>query len=149
MASFDLTVEQPAGMIRRSVEVTTLEPPLRQTHDITNAVRHAADKIVSRQTAGQPIPGARDATIRVELDAKPRSRRGETRWIESNGDRMLATRDDRRISEGNIFDRIASHLSSNDHEAYRLLDRLTLADKKTGVVLAEYERTGNTWTRIR
>jgi hypothetical protein len=147
LASFDLAVEIPGGTVTRSVEVTTLQDALHRAPQITDGVRHAADKVAHRQAAGFPIPGARDATIRVELNTSQSSRRGEIRQIHPNGDRMLVTRDGRHIREGNLFDDISSHISRAKNAEH--LDRVTLVDKTTGAVLADYERVGNAWNRMR
>ena len=48
MPSFDIEVRGPGGAASHSVEVTTVDAPVRQASDLTNGVRHAGDKAASR-----------------------------------------------------------------------------------------------------
>ena len=53
----------------------------------------------------------------------------------------------RRGNPSNIFDSIGENLPNIGN--IDQLDRVTLTDKSTGTVLAEYVKNGVTWTRVR
>jgi hypothetical protein len=146
LASFDLTVEKPAGTLQRSVEVTTVLDPISAPAELTAAVRHATDKVMRRQVAGYPVPGYVDVTIRIQIHPSKRTGSGRL-FIDSSGHIELETANGRHIPKGNLFDDVAPHLSSIP--SHQHLDRIALVDAASGRLLAEYQRAGNLWTRIK
>lgn len=144
LASFDLTVEKPSGSVRRSVEVTTVKQPIDSAAKLTSGVRHATDK-AKRHAAGQPIPAPRDATIRITLARQSSQGNKGTVHIDTAGNRVLHTRNGKRIAQGNILDQFPNDLSTIPSHEY--LDRVTLVDAVSGERIAEYERAGAAWSR--
>lgn len=157
MRSFDITVEDPSGTVNRSVEVTTVDNPVSQHGDVTNGIRHAADKANDRANPTNPIdtapiPGQHDVTIRMDLDVgSTRIGGGRTREILPDGTVRIIDADGqfrpRRGNPSNIFDSIGDNLPNIGN--IDQLDRVTLTDKSSGAVLAEYVKNGGTWTRVR
>jgi hypothetical protein len=157
MRSFDITVEDPSGTVNRSVEVTTVDNPVSQHGDVTNGIRHAADKAADRANPPNPvdtnpIPGQHDVTIRMDLDVgTTRIGGGRQREILPDGTVRIIDADGqfrpRRGNPSNIFDSIGENLPNIGN--IDQLDRVTLTDKSTGTVLAEYVKNGVTWTRVR
>jgi hypothetical protein len=112
-------------------------------------VGHAADKAKARADAGVPIPGAHDATIQITLASKVSQGKAGTIEVSPNGDRVRVTREEppRRMPMANVFDEFATKIVDSPNHA--LLDRIAVVDAKTGALLAEYQRSGTTWNRIR
>ncbi len=142
MSSYDMTVESPSGQVIANVEVTEIRGPLYADAELGDAVRHGIGKVKARIADGVPITGERHVTIVGEL-RKARVHKGGTHEISRDGERTLRTRDGRVISEGNLYERMATHMSAI--ERHELVDRITLVDKTSGDVLAEFERKGTTW----
>jgi Domain of unknown function (DUF4157) len=77
--SFDLTVKDKAsGVVKASIESTTVDNPVTSAAGLTEAMRHVTSKITSRahepvdapgHTSGTPlpIPGQKEAVIHLEL----------------------------------------------------------------------------------
>jgi hypothetical protein len=148
LQSFDMTVDQQ-GKTLSSVEVSSVGAPVKSGNDMRAGVRHAAEKVASRDAAGTPIPGKREATIQITL-AKVWKRKGTERIeISSNGDRVLVTAGmpPERVSMVNIFDEFADKIGNGPNSA--LLDRVHVVDATSGQLLAQYECTGGTWKRVR
>lgn len=144
MQSFDQTVETPRGSVEKSVEITTIAEPLRNSADLAAAVHHGTDKVKSRIADRAPIAGDRHLSIYAEL-AKPRMAKGGTQTIESDGKRLLRTKHGRAVDQGNLFEQMAKHLDA-DRDSH-LLDEITLIDRQTGVVIVTFRRapSTNTW----
>jgi hypothetical protein len=144
MPEFDITLEIPGGTVQRSVEVTTVQNRVANFSDLTNAVRHAADKVASRAGEGAPIPGAHDVIIEMELAVGRRAVDAGTVEILPNGTKHLITGDGRTIRSSNLFDDFAMNLPRIQDNA--LLDQITLVDP-TGHPFATFERAAGAWTR--
>jgi hypothetical protein len=152
LQSFDMTVEDPAGNVVKSVEVTTVDNPVIGAPDLTPGVRHAADKVASRNAAGVPVPGEHEVSIRMRLDVGRQPVGGLTREIFPNGDVVLTRPDgavvpNRRSPTGNIFNDVPINLRGVANEA--LLDHIVLVDPNTGNVVAAFDRTPAGWVRVR
>jgi hypothetical protein len=144
MAEFDIALEIPGGTVQRTIEVTSVQNRVEHQSDLTNAVRHAADKVAGRAGEGVPIPGAHDVIIEMELAVGRRATNAGTVEILPNGAKHLTTGDGRIIQFGNIFDDFATNLPRIQDNA--LLDQITLVDR-TGHPLATYDRAAAVWTR--
>jgi hypothetical protein len=151
MRSFDITIENPAGAVSRSVEVTTVDAPVAQMGDVTGGVQHAIDKVVSRAADGAPIPGAHDVTIRITLDVGRRPiAGGRVREISGTGEVRIIDADGafraRRGNPSNLFDDIGGNLGRIGNNAN--LDRVTIVSAADGTVHAVFDRTAAGWTRV-
>jgi hypothetical protein len=144
MQSFDLTVENATGGVERSVEVTTIDAPVSRHTDFTPGVRHAADKVVTRRTEGQPIPGPHEVTIQMSLDVRTRTRRGTVTEVFADGNVEIRRPDGTVVRSSNIYDDFTAQLGRIPRAVE--LDVVTLVDA-TGAAVAVYTKTGGVWAR--
>jgi hypothetical protein len=147
LPSFDMTMETPGGTIQRSVEVGSVDGTVNKGADLVVGVGHAADKVAVRNLKGEPIPGAHDATIRATVAKEWRQGKAGTVEIQPNGDRVRITKDGQRIAMTNIFDELTGKIADSPNHV--LLDRIAIVDSTTGAILAEYQRSGSIWGRLR
>jgi hypothetical protein len=146
LPEFDISIEPAAGAVQRTVEVTTVEGRVARVGDLTNGVRHAADKVAERLREGVPIPGAHDVIIEAELAVGRRAVGPGTIEILPDGRTNLITGDGRVLPQGNLLDRFEDNLSTIQNNA--LLDQITLVDR-AGHPFATYDRADAVWTRRR
>jgi hypothetical protein len=149
LPSFDIAVNQ-GGKVSSSVEVGTIDLPVKSGTDLIPGVGHAADKVAERSVAGKPIEGQRkEATIRVKLAKSVDQKASGVIEIFPNGDRVRVTKrkPPDRLPMTNIFDEFEGKISkSPNHE---LLDQINVVDADSGTQLAQYEKQGNSWKRVR
>jgi hypothetical protein len=114
-----------------------------------SGVSHASDKIAERNAAGIPIPGKHDATIQISLATKVDQKASGVIEISPNGDRIRVTRrtPPDRLAMSNIFDEFTDKIAQGDYRG--LLDRVNIVDTKTGALLAQYDKDGRVWRRVR
>ncbi len=67
MASFDLSVDDAAGKVVRSVEMTSVDEPVEAAKELSSAIEHAAEKAARRKSAGRPIPGRIESISEIDL----------------------------------------------------------------------------------
>ena len=94
------------------VEVTSVANRVSQVSDVTNAVRHAIDKVADRQGTPTPIKGSPQALIHMTLDVGRTPLRGQVREILPDGTlTLLPPRrhdpDQVERTSGNLYDDIA------------------------------------------
>jgi len=148
MQSFDQTVETPKGAVERSVEITTIAIPLMNDADLSPALEHGIDKIRGRITDKAPIPGEHHLTIYSEL-SKPTTTKKGTQVIGLDGSRVLHTKNGLKIDQGNLFEHMAAHITS--YPDNQLLDQVTIVDRRTDKVIAEFrfDPQTRTWSPIK
>ncbi|KIG14047.1 hypothetical protein DB30_07314 [Enhygromyxa salina] len=150
LASFDIGIKSPDGKILRSVDVTHADKPVKHISQLRPGVAHAAKKVKKRDAAGEPIPGKRDAIIRMELKPFRTEKEKGIEELKADGTYMRATRETppRELENTNIYDKFTDDLNGRPEES-NVLDRVTLVDQNTGEGLAVYDRDGTTWTRTK
>ena len=148
LPSFDLGVNQ-GGSTQRSVEVGSIERPVTSGTNMIGGVTHAADKVAERNAAGIPVPGKHDATIQVSLAARVDQKASGAIEISPNGDRVRVTRRQPpdRLAMSNIFDEFTDKIPLGDHRG--VLDRVNVVDATSGALLAQYDKDGGVWKRVR
>jgi Domain of unknown function (DUF4157) len=148
LKSFDLTIDK-GGETQRSVEVGSIEKPVKSGADMVSGVGHAAEKVAGRNAAGSPIPGKHDATIQVSLAKQVDQKASGVIEISPNGDRVRVTkrRPPDHLPMSNLFDEFTEKLSKGDTS--NLLDRVNIVDAQTGARLAQYDNIGGIWKRVR
>ncbi|WP_437723477.1 eCIS core domain-containing protein [Sorangium sp. So ce861] len=151
MRSFDMTVEDPVAGTVRNVEVSSARGLVTEARQLTDGVQHAGDKAASRIDDGLPIAGDREAVIRMSFfsgnETVGRGGRGGVITYDGTGGYVLqpphAAAPPRPGSILADFERNLPLIRNND-----LLTRVRLVDN-SGRVLAEFERVGGVWTRMR
>ena len=148
LPSFDLGLNQ-GGSTQRSVEVGSVDRPVTSGTNMIAGVTHAADKVAERNAAGIPVPGKHDATIQVSLATKVDQKASGAIEISPNGDRVRVTKrtPPDRMAMSNIFDEFTDKIAQGDPAG--LLDRVNVVDAKTGALLAQYDKDGRVWKRVR
>lgn len=149
LPSFDIAVKE-SGKTASSVEVGSVDSPVRSGADITPGVGHAADKVAERNAAGKPIEGAhKEATIRVSIAKEWDQKAGGVIEISPNGNRVRVTKrkPPDRLAMTNIFDEFEGKIA--DSPNHHLLDRVNVVDANSGTLLAQYEKQGSSWKRVR
>src|ERR1051326_3493613 len=148
LPSFDLGLNQ-GGSTQRSVEVGSVDRPVTSGTNMIAGVTHAADKVAERHAAGIPVPGKHDATIQVSLATKVDQKASGAIEISPNGDRVRVTKrtPPDRMAMSNIFDEFTDKIAQGDPAG--LLDRVNVVDAKTGALLAQYDKDGRVWKRVR
>ncbi len=148
LPSFDLTVNQ-GGSTQRSVEVGSIDNPVKSGAEMMPGVSHAANKVAARDANGISIPGKRDAIIQISLEKTVDKKAGGAIEIAPNGDRVLITKRSPpdRLPMSNIFDEFTGKIS-NDERSH-LIDRVSVVDAKSGALLAQYDNTNGVWQRVR
>ena len=159
MQSFDMTVQSPETGSVRSVEVTTArgaadgpaQGQVTRTAELSAGVQHAADKAATRIADAAPIPGDREAVIRVRFyrgdEVVGRGGRGGT--ITYNGAGGYSHQPPHAAARprvGNILADFQGDLPIIRNS--NLLERVRLVND-AGAVIAEFERQGGVWVRIR
>jgi hypothetical protein len=147
LPEFDISVETPSGAIEELVEVTRLKSKISKIDQITEKVRHAADKVVKRAQAGAPLSGVPEVTIQVELDVGEQKLRGPgmTRTIDTNGTVTIKAGNGKVVSNSNLLEDLADNLGQIKNNAE--LSRVTLVDSSGGKV-AVYEGVGGKWKKV-
>jgi hypothetical protein len=148
VASFDLSVDNAAGAVLRSFEMTTVDAVVTQSSQLSDSVRHAAVKAAKRRAMGQPIQGEIEAIVQIRLGDTVTAKGGALE-IANSGDITLVTKTvpPKRIPKGNLFEEFAKNAGKlNDNQ---LVDAVTVVDKNTGAIIARIERSGAVWSRTR
>jgi hypothetical protein len=72
-----------------------------------------------------------------------------TQIIGADGNRVLHTKNGLQVSEGNLFDNMAAHISSVQDN--RLVDQVTVVDRQTGRVIVEFRHDAatSTWSPLK
>ncbi|KAA9166324.1 hypothetical protein FPZ12_001795 [Amycolatopsis acidicola] len=141
---FDFAVKAPDGTVVAQVEVGALLKKATQPSDLSGKVRHASEKVASRQRDGLPVPGSPQVVIHFTLDVGTRQTKGTVLEIDPDGTTRLLRPDGTPIRSSNFYDEFAARLPSV--ATHLLLDRVTLVDEATGRLVV-YNRQGTTWTR--
>jgi hypothetical protein len=144
LPEFDLAVETPGGAVTAVVEVTSVDGRVSQVSDLSNGVRHAADKVAERLGTPNPVQGSPQALIHMVLDVGRKQLRGTIREILPDGTVNILRNDGTLVKSSNLFDDLAGNLAVLKNNT--LLDRVTLVDQ-TGRRIV-YVRRGSTWTRL-
>jgi hypothetical protein len=155
MASFDIEVTDPATGEVRHVEVTRANPNRRGTtgitrpDELTSAVRHATDKLRSREQDGSPIQGTKEVSIEVNFQSgELPGKKGSREVHDGQGGYTVypSPHVDKEIKKNILddFQRDLPKIGGTDK-----LDVVRLTDPN-GNVVAEFKRdpNTNTWTRV-
>lgn len=146
LRTFDNEVRSANGSVERSIEVHAVGDVLNVS-DLRAGVTHATGKAASRAASGNPVAGELEAAIAMKLVTKGPDRKSGKVTHDALGNRQLHTRDGQVLEHGNFYDTVAKHLSAYDFDGR--LSRVTLVDLDDGAVLAQYDREGPVWNRIR
>lgn len=144
LPEFDLAVETPGGTVTAVVEVTSVNGRVSQVSDLSNGVRHAADKVAERLDTPTPVQGSPQALIHTVLDVGRKQLHGTIREILPDGTVNVLPNDGTLVKSNNLFDDVARNLATLKNNT--LVDRVTLVDQ-TGQRIV-YVRQGSTWTRL-
>lgn len=147
MASFDLSVDDAAGNVVRSVEMTSLTEPVTEASDFSPALKHAASKVTRRNAKNNAVPGKIEAVLEATVPSTAQ-RGGGVLQIARNGDVVLVTRGvpPMHLPKGNLFEKFATHASKVPNN--ELVDMVTIVDRSTGDVLGRITRNGKVWKRV-
>ncbi|MEU9114329.1 toxin glutamine deamidase domain-containing protein [Streptomyces sp. NPDC048483] len=146
LSEFDLGVAPRGKPISLRVEVTSLAKLLKTKGDVTEAIKHGAEKMGKRERAGAPIPRPCELSIYLKLHVYRKTKKGNTTEVLPDGTKNMTMKDGNHTphSPTNIFDEIKENLTAiKDTDK---LDRITFVDPDTGVI-AELVRTESGWTR--
>jgi hypothetical protein len=147
LTSFDLSVEDAAGQVARSVEMTSVEGVVTKASELSSAITHAAEKAAARIAKGQPIPGKIESVVQVKWAEIVQKGKSGYLKISRNGDVVMVTKGvpEKHIGKGNIFDKFVE--KAPDLKGHELVDAVTVVERDTGSVLARIERNGAVWER--
>ena len=147
LASFDLSVEDAAGNVARSVEMTSVEGVVTKASDLSSAITHAAEKAAARIASGKPIPGKIESIVQVKWAEIVQKGKSGYLKISRNGDVVMVTKGapEKHINKGNIFDKFIK--AAPDLKGHQLVDAVTVVERDSGSVLARIERNGAVWER--
>jgi hypothetical protein len=150
MKSFDIA-ERDGNEVVRSIEVTSSTKLVKESPDLTDGVRHATDKAVSRLKEKTPIPGKElEVEIRIELfkgevgagtGTVTYDGAGNYTYSVNNGAVTPAKFGIHR-NPGNIFADFAKELPKIGGSS--TLSAVTLADGSSKVI-ATFRREGSIW----
>lgn len=150
MKSFDI-VERDGDEVVRSIEVTSSTNLVKESPDLTDGVRHATDKAVSRLKEKAPIPGKElEVEIRIELfKGEAGTRTGTVTYdgagnytYKVNNGTITPAKFGIKKNPGNIFADFAKDLPTIGGSS--TLSVVTLADG-SGNVIATFRREGTIW----
>ncbi|WP_299464719.1 hypothetical protein [uncultured Microscilla sp.] len=142
-----ITESRKTRTVERSVEIKVINNPVSKPSDLSPGVTHATEKAMGRINDGHPIPGNLEAIAQIELQVGVKSV-GKKNQLEilADGTVTFIAGNGKRISKPHIFNDFVNHIPKiNNHT---LLSKYTLVDK-AGNVLAVFERSGSTWTRVK
>ncbi|MBF0442429.1 MAG: hypothetical protein HQK54_11035 [Oligoflexales bacterium] len=147
--SFDLEFVDKAGKVRKYVEVTTVQHPVRRASDLFNGVIHGVKKSYDLPGSGKhTVPGCtREVTICIDWFSGEESSAGGGKTV-YNGDgtytvfdRFGNSRETRHIAR----DDLPSFLARSGKVISPWIDRVNLYDNRTEACFHFDKTGGNKW----
>ncbi|MGW4521111.1 hypothetical protein [Amycolatopsis sp. NPDC004378] len=142
-ASFDIAEAASDGMITRSVEVKSIQEPVKTVNDITATISDVVKKVNKRKNIHDEIPGELEACVYLRL-RKGRKRGGNvTSDLGYDGSVRITANDDGRVIQiTTLYQLLAERLTSKTY--FHALDKVSLVHQDSGRVVTLCKK-GATW----
>lgn len=147
---FDLLLLPASGARPIRVEVTTIQKELRDAADLTDGIRHGSDKVEARDGLAKPMSRPREVVIYARVGQVTWNRKGQITEFSPDGNIVFKRPTGEVIRTKNIFSDLLGNLNGTPPKPKNAgnLDRITVVDSHTGLVLTELVNVNSRWTRV-
>ncbi|MFD4433408.1 hypothetical protein, partial [Nocardia sp. NPDC058497] len=150
VAEFDLLLFPASGARPIRVEVTTVQKEIRGAADLTDGIRHGSDKAQKRDVLRDPMSRPLEVVIYARVGEVTWNRKGQITEFSPDGNIVFKRPTGEVIRTKNIFSELLDNLNAKPPkpENAGYLDRITVVDSQTGLVLTEIVNINSKWMRV-